>query len=570
MPKIEIYKSDLEKLVGKDIRPKDLEELLMAAKVELEGVDSKTGLLKLDCKDTNRPDLWCVEGIARQLRGSLSIETGMPKYSVAKSGASIDVDKKVSKVRPLVMGAVVRGLKFDDAFIRQLIQLQEKIAMVWGRKRREAAIGIYDFDKITPPIRYTTYMSNELKFIPLDFTEPLSLRDIVERHPKGKEYGHLIEGDNFPILIDSENSVLSMPPIINSAWTGCVSENTKNVFVEVTGWNERIVAIALNVVVSALADRGGKIESVEILPLKITTPDFTGGSMIVEGKSVRNFLGIQLSDDEIVKILGRARYDTKIKEGKILCVWSGYRIDIMNSRDIIEDVGVVFGYNEMEPDIPRIYTAGSEDEFEVFCRKLKETGLGLGFQEIMTFVLTNTGNLFKKMEAVPIPVAEIANPVSANWSAMRNWLTPSVLEFLSKNMHVEYPHRVFEVGDCVVLDSEAETRTKTLRQLCLVVSDSKVGYQDIASVMDALLRGFGISYKLQPCSCPQYIEGRAAEVISEESTLGTIGEIHPQVLNNWGIEKPVVALELNADAIWSIFSGKREMPLAKKHVHKIL
>ena len=572
MPKIEIFKSDLEKLVGQEIRPKDLEELLMTAKVELEGVDAATGMLKLDCKDTNRPDLWGTEGIARQLRGSLDKETGMPKYAIKESEVVLNVDKKVAKVRPLVVGAVVRGLKFDSAAIQQLIQLQEKIALVWGRKRREAAIGVYDFDRIKSPIRYTAFKDNEIKFIPLESTEQMSPKQILERHPKGKEYGHLIPGNDFPILIDSADNVLSMPPVINSAWTGQVTESTKNVFVEVTGWNERIVRLALNVMVTALAERGGKIESIKLKSQSKSSvsPDLSGDSMAIDGESVRRFLGLQLSDEEIIRLLERARYDVKRKDDKLLCVWSGYRTDIMHARDIIEDVGVLFGYNEMEPETPRIYTVGSESEFEVFCRRLKEVGVGLGFQETMSFILTNRENLFKKMETPPVAVAEIANPVSASLSAMRNWLTPSVLEFLTKNMHVEYPHRVFEVGDCVVLDERAETRTRTLRQICMTATDTKVGYQDLASVLDALLRNLGIVYKLQSCSCPHYIDGRATEIVASENSIGTIGEIHPQVLNNWGLGKPVTALELSVDALWELVSKKRGAPIPKKHVHKVL
>jgi len=571
MPKIEIAKADLEMLVGQEIRPKDLEKLLMTAKVELEGVDPLTGMLKLDCKDTNRPDLWCVEGISRQLRGSLGRESGAPKYSISKGKVVVEVDKNVAKVRPLVVGAVVRNLKFDDLSIKQLIQLQEKVALTWGRKRRDAAIGVYDFDKIKAPIRYTAVRDRGIKFIPLDFTEPMSPRTILERHPKGKEYGHLIPGDDFPMLIDSGGNVLSMPPVINSAWTGKVTEQTKNVFVEVTGWDERIISLALNVIVTALADRGGKVEAIAVKSGKtITTPSLRGGSISVEPDSIRRFLGLQLSDEEIVKLLERARYDVKRKDDKLICIWPGYRGDIMHARDIIEDVGILFGYNEMQPDIPKLYTPGGQTALENFCTQLKELGCGLGFQEIMTFMLTNKENLFKKMETPPLPVAEIANPVSGNWSAMRSWLVPSALEFIAKNQHVSYPQRIFEIGDCIVSDDKAETRTQMLRQLCMAAIDVKIGYEQLASILDAMLRNLGISYSLQPCSCPHYIDGRAAEVIADGSSIGTIGEIHPQVLNNWQIEKPVIAFELSADALYELVSQKRGVPVPKKHVHKVL
>jgi phenylalanyl-tRNA synthetase beta chain len=175
---------------------------------------------------------------------------------------------------------------------------------------------------------------------------------------------------------------------------------------------------------------------------------------------------------------------------------------------------------------------------------------GLGFQEILTFILTNKESLFTKMNSREFPIAEIANPVSASWTALRHWLTPSMLEFLAKNMHAGFPQRVFEVGDCVIADEKEETKARTARKLVAAMSDSKVSYEQLAGCLNAFMRNLGLKYELKPAPCAYCIEGRIAEIVVEGRFIGVIGEVHPQVLNNWGLEKPVVTFELSLDEIW--------------------
>jgi phenylalanyl-tRNA synthetase beta chain len=557
MPKIEIYKTDLDNLCRHRFTAKELERNLTFAKAEVEERDG-SGKIKIDCKDTNRPDLWCVEGISRQLRGILGIETGIPRYDLHKGATILEVDKKVAKVRPAIVGAVIRGMNFNDRIIEQTIQLQEKIALTYGRKRSQAAIGIYDWSKIIPPIKYTTFKDSEISFVPLEFDRQMSPKEILAEHPKGREYGHLIPGEDFPILIDSAGNVLSMPPIINSAITGKITNATKDVFVEVTGYNLRLISTALNVIVTSLAERGGKIETITIVYPKgrIVCPDFRERSTILDPNECRKILGLEISDKEIVKLLLAMRYDAKIKDRKIVCSWPAWRNDIMSARDIIEDVAIAFGYNEIEPIIPELPTAGKELPIESWCEKVKEICIGLGLQEVLTFVMTNQDNLFRKMCISQGQVATIANPMSERWTCLRNAILPGLLDFLTKNAHVDYPQQIFEIGDCVVIDEKTETRTKDVRKLGIVKIDSKIGYQNISSIVSSLMQELGLEYLFEPFEHPSFVSGRCAKIIVDKKSVGIAGEIHPQVLNNWGLEKPVVGLELDLCTIWEIKYGR--------------
>lgn len=553
MPVVEFFLNDLQRLIKKKLTIKELEEAILFAKGEVESVEDD--MIKVDIKDTNRPDLWSLEGIARELRAHLG-KGGLTVYKTRKSGFSMVVDKKVEKVRAKTVGAVVKDLKFDDYSIKQIIQLQEKIHQTYGGNRSFAAIGVYDFDKIKFPIRYTTVKPEGIKFIPLGFNEEMTPREILEHHPCGRDYGHLINKyPEYPLMTDSKGKVLSIPPIINSSYTGKITEKTKNVFIEITGHDVRRISVALNVLVTALAERGGEIYNVEIKypGKKIIRPDLKPQSFALDPDYCRRIMGMDISDKEIIKLLNMSGCDAKPGK-KISVEYPAYRDDIMNQRDIVEDVAIAYGFKNMKPDFPKLSTVGSADRLENFCDVVRELMIGLGLQEIMTFSLTSKENLFKKMNKAEEDICELSNPVSSNWNVLRNWLLPSSLEFLTNNMHVDYPQKIFEVGDCILINNSMETMTSNAKKMASVITSSEVSYEDIASILDAFLRNLGIKYELKPSDNKSFIPGRSASIYVNNKNIGIIGEIHPLVLNSWKLEKPVAAFELSISDMISFTS----------------
>ena len=551
MPTIEISHKDLCNLIGKKIEMEELKNLIDFVKGEIESVNGD--LLKIEIKDTNRPDLWSAEGIARELKAKIGIEEGLPKYEVKRTNVKVIVSEKVKKVRPYTVCAVVKNLKFDEFALSQIIQLQEKIANNFGKGRREVAMGIYDLKRIKPPIRYTTVKPDEIKFVPLDFKEELTPREILEKHPKGKEFGHLLRGlKEYPIFLDSRNEVLSLPPIINSNYSGKVTKNTKDIFIECSGFNFKFLIPSLNVIVCALAERGGEIGSVKIeYPERtIYTPNLEPKSAFIEPNYVNKVSGLNLNPKQICELLKKSRYEAIKRKNKIKVLYPAYRQDIMHQRDIVEDIIISYGFNKIKPVYPKILTIGKASEKEIFCNKVAEVMVGLGFQQILSPVLTNKENLFKKMNLDEEKVIEIENPVSANWNVMRNWLLPSLIEFLSNNLHVEYPQKIFEIGDVVLINEEKETMSQDVRKLACCIANSKVSYEEISSFLDALLRTLGFEYKLKKIEHKSFIEGRVAGIFIKKEQIGIIGEISPQVLENWKIGMPIAAFEINLEKLF--------------------
>jgi len=549
VPTVEFSINDLEKLVGKRIYKNKIEDIILYAKGEIENIED--GMVTVDIKDTNRPDLWSVEGIAREI--SARLKGSLPKYKVHKSNIILNV--MGVKARPKIVAAIVKNLSLDDYAIKQMIQLQEKVSQTYGRNRCDVAIGIYDFDKIKPPIFYKNIDPKGIKFVPLDFDEAMTPEEILKLHPKGIEFSHLLKGfSKYPLLIDSKDNVLSMPPIINSNYTGKVTEETKNVFVEVTGHDVERISTSLNVIVTALADRGGKIYDVKIRYGKkeIVTPILKEKRCIIDPEYCRRVLGLEINDKQIIDLLNRSSYRAKKSGKKIIVEYPAYRNDIMHQRDVIEDIAISYGYNKMKPELPKIQTIGRYNELENFIDLLREVMLGFGLQEILTFSLTSKDRLFEKMNVDEECVVEIENPVSKNWSSLRNWLLPSLMEFLSRNKHVDYPQKIFEIGNCVLIDKSTETKTKDVKKLAVVISDSIVNYEQISSLLDAFMRTLGLKYQLIEKRHGSFIDGRCANIMVTNKDIGIVGEINPIVLENWKLEKPVIAFELNISEIFKI------------------
>src|SRR3989344_3247472 len=183
----------------------------------------------------NRPDLLSYHGFKRSFLAFLGKKTGLKKYKLHKpeKNYSVTIDKSVADVRPYTACAIVKELKFNNEKIKEIIDVQEKLHMTIGRKRKKLAIGIYPLEKIKLPITYEAIEPDKIKFIPLETEREMSGLQILQRHPTGRDYAHLLAGKaKFPIFVDAKENILSMPPIINSQLTGKVIEETKDVFVE--------------------------------------------------------------------------------------------------------------------------------------------------------------------------------------------------------------------------------------------------------------------------------------------------------------------------------------------------
>lgn len=501
----------------------------------------------------NRVDLCSYAGVARAFSGLMKWETGLPKYAVQEGEVVLNIDSSVSEVRPYMSGAVIRDMRLDEESVRELMEMQEDLHWGVGRDRKKASIGVHNLDRVQPPLTYTAADPNAVRFVPLDKAEQMSLKEILERHEKGIAYRHLLdEALRYPMLADSQKRVLSMPPIINGELTR-VDNQTRNLFIDVTGTDYNAVTRSLNVLVTALADMGGSIESIHVKypDHALVSPDLTPQKMELRVDYANRLLGVKLSEDEAIKNLKKCRLDAKkVRKGVLEVSIPAYRIDILHEIDLVEEVAIGYGYYKLKPTKPATVTTGMQHRTSEIAKNARQIMTGLGFAEAMNFVLTNEITHYEKMRKKVGKAVRIANPVSAEYSILREELLPSLMMNLMDNRHESYPQRIFEVSDVIRVREEAETRSERRLHAAAVSSHPTANFTEIKSYLEALLANIGLtSWKVKAERHPSFLQGRVAAIYVEGRKIGVVGEIHPEVLNNFELENPTGAFEVDLEEV---------------------
>src|SRR3990170_3839623 len=558
--------------MGSSFSPQEIEQHLQWVKGELKGYDLKSDELKVELSDSNRPDLWCCEGIARQIRGKLRGEWGeYPFFNPmnAEKAGQIIVSAEMKDIRPYVGGFTATGVTVDEEMLVQMIQTQEKISEIFGSKRRRISIGIYNLSRISFPVHYKAVPPEEISFTPLGFEEKMTLREIIKDHPKGQVYGEILKGvERYPILVDSRGDVLSFPPIINSREVGEVQAGDSALFVEVTGLDIRLVLLVLNILAVNLHDRGAGIGAVEAvypydtgfgraisIPCEFTKP------LNLSLRDVERVMGERLSMDAVSGLLDDYGYRVK-KQGESLEVTpSPYRDDMMHPIDVCEDIAISRGYNSFKPVMPSQMTVGGLTDIEVFADRIRGYMTGSGFQEIVSNILTSREDILDKMRIDEDKVIEVDNVMSLSYSVLRHWLIPSLLRVESASTESFYPHKTFEVGEAALYDEGSNLYSSTFVKGAALISHHTANFSEIHSILETIMYYLKMEYRLVPGDHKSFIDGRMGWIYIGEEIVGFIGEIHPEVLTRWDIHTPCSAYEVDIDKLLRIYKRGGEAML---------
>ena len=525
-------------------------DMLPFAGLDIEGVDAGTVRVEYN---PNRPDFSSDYGIFRALRGIMGIEVGPPKFKLGgKPGFSLAVDSQTKDVRPYIVALVARGGTLDDQTIRQLIAMQEDLHDGIGRRRKKASIGLHDLDSIQFPVRYTT-VGPEYSFIPLGETSPKSITEILES-PLGKQYGHLLgNSDRYPVIIDRSGSVLSFPPIVNGSVT-TVDEETKNLFVEVTGTNDKVAEDILAIIAMTLNDAGFGISSVKIKTGSriFVTPRMKGNKITASMDFINSTLGLELDAREIAKCLRKSRLGAAVKGSKVICEIPRYRTDISDPVDLAEEVALGYGIYKIEPSLPASFHAGSRDALSRYFDAVRETLVGLGMLESLNFSLVGTEGEYDLLGKPAGDALGVESPKSAEHEVLRESLIPSLLQSLSRNVHEEYPQKLFEIGK-VFSGNNTSNMIEERWAVAAVTAHGDASFTEVKSYAQSLLNAaFGKTVETRSeKNLPYFIPGRSAAILVEGREAGTIGEIIPAALEKLRMRVPVSAFEIDLGKILS-------------------
>ncbi|MBI5147126.1 MAG: phenylalanine--tRNA ligase subunit beta [Thaumarchaeota archaeon] len=543
MPVVTLYLDRLQRLVGGKANKNKIMEVLPFLGLDIE--EEQKEFVRVEYSP-NRPDYATDVGIASGLQGLLGIKKGQVKINIKKEKKKflIKTDGSVKKIRPFISAIIARNGKLDDESIRQLIALQEDLHFGIGRRRKKASIGIHNLDSMSPPLRYTT-VPKDHEFVPLASNQSVTVKEILENTSTGQEYSYIL-GDNskVPIILDAKNHTVSFPPIINSALTA-VSTGTKNILVEVTGMDKNAVDDSLSVVATTLQNLGFAISDV-MVDAKSSSEIFKARTIPLDPVLVNQILGLDLTVPKICDSLKKCRLDAVPRGKKILCSVPRFRFDILGEMDLVEEIALGHGIENLSPSLPPSISVGEKNSVTKKLDQITSVMIGLGFTEALNSSLTSKQVLYNYTKRDSSEIIEVSESKSLEHTVLRDSMLPGLLENLSKNIHESYPQKLFETG---VVFTKGHPINETVNLAC-VSAHKDTNFTEIKSILQSLLKtDSSIICKTNASTHPSFASGRTAEILVGEKSIGVIGEMDQQVIDNFKIRVPVSGFELKLSGL---------------------
>lgn len=575
MPKIECNENLFFKAIGKKYSYDELENVLPCAKAELDekpdlSLPENERVIKIELNDTNRPDLWSTNGVARQIKlheGGKTVDYMKLMSNFGNcdyENRVVNVEETVKNVRPYLVAFMITGKPIDDPMLKDIIQTQEKLCWNFGRKRKSISMGVYRISQIQFPVKYAAVDPDKTSFVPLQCEQQMTCRQILSEHPKGKDFGWILQDAKlFPLLSDAKGEVMSMAPIINSATLGAVQVGDKDLMVELTGDNMENLMLSANIVACDFADQGYTIKPILVkhpyetgLGKDILAPFYFQPSTKTTLTAINKLLGSNLDINTVKNSLLKMGNYIEIQNEQIILKPAPYRNDFLHEVDIIEDVMIGCNLNSFEPRTPQDFTIGRLLPLTEFSRKAKTLMVGLGYQEMIFNYVGSKKDYIDNMMIDGSKVIEIANPMSENYQFIRPEILSSLCRAESGSANAMYPHKIFEIGKVAYLKDDENTGTITRQHLGFLTAASNANFNTLASEVSSLVYFLDYEYNVKESNDPRFIPGRNAELTVNNQVAGVFGELHPQVLENWGITTPCVAGEFDLETLMTTIDSK--------------
>ncbi|EXB76381.1 putative phenylalanine--tRNA ligase beta subunit [Morus notabilis] len=590
MPTISVGRDRLFEALGKTYTQEEFEELCFSFGIELDDVTTEKAVIRkekhMDEKaeedeeviykievPANRYDLLCLEGLAQSLRIFYK-QDKIPSYTLAKissdSMIKMHVKPETSLIRPYIVCAVLRGVTFDEARYNSFIDLQDKLHQNICRRRTLVAIGTHDLDTLQAPFTYEALPPSSIEFVPLKQERSFRVDELMEFYKsdlKLKKFLHIIEDSSvYPVIYDSNRTVLSLPPIINGAHSA-ITLKTKNVFIECTATDLTKAKIVLNTIVttfSGYCEKKFEIEPVEVIysdGKSFTYPDLSVYNMKVPLSYINGAIGVNLEAEEVTSLLNRMQLhaDKSVlgnNECSINVAVPPTRSDVLHPCDVMEDVAIAYGYNKIpEGKILSLKPLPLNELSDLIRREIAMNG----FTEVLTFILCSWRENFTMLNRKDgkSTAVVIGNPRSSDFEVVRTSLMPGILKTVGHNKDHPKPIKIFEVGDVAVLDETKDVGATNRRQLAALYCGATSGFELIHGLVDRIMEVIGAEfverdehdgYFIEPSNEPEYLLGRQANIIYYKKRIGTFGIVHPEVLNNFDIPDPCSFVELTIES----------------------
>lgn len=566
------------------------------------GLPAERPQLKIEVP-ANRYDLVCLEGIARALRAFLG-KQDPPQYTFAyppggeKDLITVTVSQETQRVRPFFACAVLRNMKFTPMSYASFIDLQDKLHQNIGRRRSLVAIGTHDLDTLTPPFRYEARTPTNITFAPLGRETVHTAAELMQIYESDKHLSRYLpiirDSDVYPIIYDAEDHVLSMPPIINSEHSKITLE-TKNVFIDTTATDDTKLQIVINMVASMFSEYCAEPFTIE--PCKIVfpdgstriSPDITPRTVTAHASYINSCTSLSLTPSTIQSLLTRMTLSPTLSPNDpdaLIVSLPCTRPDIFHEVDIMEDAAVAYGFNNLPDIFPQTSTVAQPLPISRLTDVIRREWAMAGWVEALPFILCSHEENFSFMNRRdPGSLAvKIANPKTLEFQVVRTSLLPGLLKTIRENRSHALPIRVFELSDVVFKDTSRERQARNERRAGAVWCARSAGFEVVHGLLDRAMKmlevprvgrgdGRDVGYYIKEGDDPAYFPGRAATIYyrppppktskageladelkntlhinqDRDIVIGTLGVLHPAVLEKFEITYPCSALEFNME-----------------------
>jgi phenylalanyl-tRNA synthetase beta chain len=549
MPTINVEQNLLRRFVESKGRKHDIEDLafrLPLMGTDIDSCDEETLNIEIF---PDRPDLLSPETLFHGMMPFLHDSPPDPRLAIKPGTISMKVSSELSSIRPVILGAVVRGLNIDEEIIKRLMDHQEKLHFALGRGRKRASIGVHDLATISPPFRVEA-VERTHSFIPLAMDNEMTIDDILSEHPKGVDYAHLLEGmDKVPIIFDSNDSVLSFPPIINGDHT-TVTTKTRDIFVDVTGVDIRACESALMLICLQLSVLGGTVESVRVNACDGKEWVLNGSPIKhqVERSLVEGILGNSLTDDQIEDAIRRMGGIYNGDTSGILSIsMPRWRFDILHPIDLVEEIAIGHGYDDLSYDVPKAPLTAIPRSDGHLRRRVREALQGLGLIQIQSLTLSNDSDQFELMRWKPDgAITRMTNPITTEHTILRQNILPGLLRLLAANRHHDLPQGVYELGTVVI-------EHKNRDRFAFLIAERSGGFASLRGRIQGLMRDIGCTdWSLETSENGPWLNGRSANIVVNGLVVGQCGEIDPRVSESFDLRVPMSGAQFDMIALSSV------------------
>lgn len=519
---------------------------------------------------SNRPDCRCMIGIAREAAVTLGERIKYPKVEV-KEESEFDTDIDVK----------IENTEFCERYIaRKIVDVKVEKSPYW-LQRRLIESGVRPINNIVDITNY----------VMLEMGQPMHAFDSREIGNNKIVVKNALDSDKFLTLdgqrrdLDSEmlmitngEKYLGIAGVMGGEESG-IRDDTTEVILESATFNRENIRktskkLGLRTEASSRYEKGvSPSTALWAIERAAQLIELLGAGKVCRGrvdiypvarekqvlkinpKRIIQRVGIDIPMDVFCNILGNLEFKCElVNDEELILEVPEYRLDIEQEADILEEITRIYGFE----NIPSVQmrgntTAGVKTKRQKYLDLLKNTAVSSGLYECLTYSFVSPKGLDKiRVEegSKLRDVVRLINPLGEDTSIMRTTLIPNMMDVISTNIsHNVEGAKLFECGHVFTPDDLAgveETR------LCIGMYGEGVDFFSLKGVVENIFTRLGVLERkyVSNSNNPSFHPGRCADIVLEGRVVGTIGEIHPHVIENYGISNRVYVSEINVDKIY--------------------